>query len=234
MANFVNKLWTSISEAIFPVNCLVCDDKKGWLCPKCLKKIEYINSNSCPFCNKLTRYGQVCPNCKRNHHLNGLIAACYFNEPIKKLIYQYKYRKARDISKLLSRIIIEKITGHKIAEKENTIVVPIPLHPLSKTKRGFNQAQLIAKDVSTKLKLNYQPEIIKRVKLTKTQAKLTREERKENIKDAFSLTNKINLKNKDIILIDDVFTTGATLEEAARTVKKATARQVWGCVVAKR
>lgn len=234
MTGPANKLWTLIKETIFPLNCLICQQPGSWLCSKCQKKIDYINSNSCPFCHKLTKNGQTCPNCKRNHYLDGLISACYFNLVIKKLIYQYKYKEARDINQLLSQIMLKKLSGHQLIKERKFTIAPIPLHPITKAKRGFNQVQLISQNLANKLNLNHQPKLLKRVKLTKTQAKLTRQERERNIRNAFDLDNKIYSIKKDVLLIDDVFTTGSTLEEAAKTIKKTSNRQVWGAVVTKR
>ncbi len=231
----MNKLWTALTQAIYPKACLICQEEGEWLCSKCQKKkIKYLNSNSCPFCGKLNQDGRTCKNCQKEHpYLEGLISTTYLNKDLKKLIYKYKYYQAREISKLLAKLVIKKLEQSQILSTSNVTLAPIPLHPLDRARRGFNQAQLIAKEIAKINKLNYQPRLLVKTTRTKDQTKLTREERKKNIRNAFKLNQKP--KNRLILLVDDVFTTGSTLEEVARTInKEEKKRVVWGVVVARR
>jgi ComF family protein len=234
----LNCLWTALISALYPKSCLICNKEvNDWLCINCRKKLKYLEFNRCPFCAKITKDGATCNNCKTDHYLDGLIASCYLDQNLKKIIYQFKYSQAREIAKILANILAKKIVESNFFDnKQNLMLAPIPLHPLDRARRGFNQSQLIAKQVSKNLNLNYQPSLIKKVRRTKDQTKLTKQEREKNIKEAFKLNKQIKTgKEKTILLIDDVFTTGATLEETAKTIKESCPKQkVWGAVVGKR
>jgi len=230
----MNRLWTAFLESLYPKICLLCQKEGEWLCQECLKdKIKFLRSNNCPYCGKLND-GQVCLSCQKDHpYLNGLIAAAYLDQNLKRVIYKYKYYRARDVSKLLAKLLKNKLIRNENIEKNKLTLAAIPLHPLDRTKRGFNQAELIAKQLAKDKKFNYQPTLLKKIRRTKDQTKLTKEQRKKNIRNVFEINEKPTTKT--IILIDDIFTTGATIEEASRTIKKTYPEtKVWGGVVGRR
>lgn len=116
---------------------------------------------------------------------------------------------------------------------ENSVFIPMPLHKNKKRKRGFNQSEIIAKELSLALNIPLKTNILVKTENTQSQTNLTREERAKNIKNAFQTKNPSEIEGKIIFLVDDVFTTGATMEEAAKTLKKAGASHVWGLAVAR-
>jgi ComF family protein len=222
-------MWINLLESIFPRHCLVCKEEGAWLCPICQKKLKTVKASFCPFCLKLTTDYKTCPSCRKKYHLNGLISIYYFEPTIKRVIYQYKYRRSKDIANFLIKISIEKLK--KSLPQDIDMTIPIPLHILSKSKRGFNQSEIFTKELAKKFNLKYSNKILSKTKLTRTQSKLSREERENNVKGSF---RSRTVNNHNILLVDDVFTTGSTMDEAAKTLKKSGAKQVWGLTIAKR
>ena len=214
-----NSLWTSFYEALFPKYCLSCKKEGSWLCSDCREKIPYLEEQFCPFCLTITRTGRSCSFCQPRHHLTGLLAATHFKPPISNLIHQLKYKGTKELSQLLAKITIKNTISR--IPKGKKIIIPIPLHPKQERKRGFNQAELLGKELSKRLKAEYNPRSLKRTKNTKSQTKLNRKERRENLKDAFEIDRRIELKDRIVLLADDVATTGTTLDEAAKTLKRA-------------
>ena len=127
------------------------------------------------------------------------------------------------------------ITKNKLFQKtgENSVFIPIPLHKTKKRKRGFNQSELIAKELSKSLNIPLKTDILVKTKKTQTQTNLTKEQRAENVKNAFIIKNPQSIEGKTVFLVDDVFTTGSTMKECAKTLKKAGATYVWGIAVAR-
>lgn len=227
-----NNLWTSLYEALFPKYCLSCKREGKWLCSDCQEAISYLRYQFCPFCLTITRTGRPCSICQPRHHLTGLLAATHFKPPISNLIHQLKYKGTKELSQLLTKIMI-KNTRNRIPRGKK-IIIPIPLHPKQGRKRGFNQAELLARELSKRLKIEYSPRILKRIKDTKSQTKLNRRERRENLKDAFEIDKRTELEEYIVLLVDDVATTGTTLNEAAKTLKQTKAKEIWGLVVSRR
>jgi competence protein ComFC len=227
----MNNLWTSFYEALFPKHCFGCRQEGSWLCPNCQKRLSYLKTFSCPFCQTVTNRGELCLNCQSQYSLTGILAACSFQSPTRELIHQLKYQKTKELCQLLTKILI-KGTVKRLPEGRK-IIVPVPLHPNQLRKRGFNQAELLAQELAQRLEITYNPDILKRIKDTKSQTKLNRQERLANLKDAFALNQKMDLRGISILLVDDVSTTGITLDQAAKALRLAQPNQIWGLVVAK-
>lgn len=234
------KLKNIILNTIYPQFCLNCNKEGSVICTDCLSLIEISEYTFCPFCNipqRVSRKGTC--NSHQNKSLNGLFSACEYNQPIlKKLIYNFKYSL---LLKTLSPYLAYLIIAHFVTSKnqqifnsgENTIFVPMPIHKSKKRTRGFNQSELIARDLSSVLNIPTETNILIKTKKTQSQTKLTKEERLQNVKNAFKATNSELINQKIIFLVDDVFTTGSTMKEAARVLKKSGALQVWGITVAR-
>jgi ComF family protein len=251
---------SKIFDLIFPLECLDCGKEGSYLCKECFKKLKINKSQYCLECKALNDYGEFCDNCQPKYNLKGiLIAGNYDDEILSCLIKNLKYKFSFDIAKILSNFLFlflkEKISKTKInlsdIEKflnqerlrklkksplffndlKNTVIIPVPLHKKRENWRGFNQSELIANNISILLKISLLSNL-KRIIHKKPQAKLNEKERKENIKNCFVWEGK-NLNQKNIILIDDVVTTGSTLNECARILKNAGAGEIWGLVLAK-
>lgn len=213
-------------ELLFPKSCLNCAKPGTYLCQDCLSLID-IPENIFLSSKILSAV---------------FIASDYNNFIIKKLIHQFKYQPfAKNLSETLASLIILYFNNFKKPpqfytgpNKQEFLLIPIPLSPNRLKWRGFNQAKEIAKHLSKFLKIPLASNVLIKTKETLNQTDLLKEQRKQNIKNTFVCQNKEIIKNKNIILVDDVFTTGATMEEAAKILKQSGAQKIYGIAVAKR
>lgn len=206
-----------ILNIIFPIECLGCGKEEEWLCGGCFEKIM--------------------PNTRVIHgkNLDKVITLfSYDNEVIKKLIHGLKYRFMEDLALPLGALLSKELKKMEGQIGKPDFIAPIPLHKKRLLERGFNQAELLALKISECFGWPVEKNVIMRSRLTASQVDLDEAGRKENMKDAFSVTDLAKVLNQKIILIDDVFTTGATMEECARVLKNVGAREVLGLALAKR
>jgi len=243
MPNFFSKIKKIFLDALFPIKCLNCQKEGSYLCSDCFSLIEMNNKQYCPFCTpaKIVFDSKTCLGCrKKGKKLNGLFfAAPYQNFIIRKIIYQYKYGSfSKSLAKTLSLIIINHFKlidqkPHFLKDKSNFIFMAVPLSKKKEKWRGFNQAKEIAKELSFYYKIPLIDKVLVKTKDTVSQTELSSKEREENVKNAFRCLNGNTIKDKKIILVDDVFTTGSTMEECAKCLKENGAKEVWGIVVAR-
>jgi ComF family protein len=230
------KIKNFLLDFFFPKFCFGCGREGSYLCPDCQSILEISQYQYC-LCQKPNRLptGGKCPKC-RSKKLDGLYFAIdYQNILIKKLIQGFKYNPfIKELAGTLTSLIIThfQLLDNK-PDFSNSILVPIPLNEKRLRWRGFNQAGEIAQGLAKFLKIPVARNCLTRIKNNHPQVKLAAEERKENIKDIFICQNQKEICGKKIFLVDDVYTTGATMEEAALILKKAGAKEVWGVVVAR-
>jgi len=246
----LEKCYLFALDIIFPVYCLGCGEEGKWICLECLGKIELLKKQACPVCGAESKTGARCFNCRAKTELDGVIAAtAYFGEErkeslAKKAIHVFKYRFVKDLSEPLAETIICQLKNRQIIKLEKTIIfgpdangkiiIPVPLHPKRFKWRGFNQAELLADEISKHFNLPLEKSVLARQKNNIPQVEVKdRRERIENIKDAFICKDNAKVKGKNVILIDDVATTSATLGECAKVLKNSGAKEVWGAVVAR-
>lgn len=243
------KIKKFILDILFPKFCVNCKTEGSYLCPDCFSLIEILDRQYCPFCQIpiVVSDGKTCSRCARTHNLNGLYCVTsYKNLIIKKLIHSFKYKPfVKDISEILAFLIINHlslIAQERLAPQLSmrtlfldSILIPVPLSKKKLKFRGFNPAEEIAKHLSKYLKIPLLNNVLIKTKETLPQMELKKEERMKNIKGAFSCSRFgfEQIKNREILLVDDVFTTGSTMEECAAVLKKAGAKKVWGVVVAR-
>ncbi len=226
-------------KVIFPKKCVGCGKFGDYFCDGCIGRI-YQTDLVCPECERPSIGGATHPLCKRRFSLDGLWSLGIYQPPLKIAIQKLKYRFVSELSETLINLVInywskfspqllEKI---KQSRGEGWVIVPVPLHPKRENWRGFNQSALLGKDLAEKLGLKY-GEYLKRVKETKPQAQLVSFYRKQNIKGAFALDSRPQRLDSNIILIDDVWTTGSTLKECAKVLKGSGASSVWALTLAR-
>lgn len=203
----IKKVINSFLNLLFPSKCLGCGKENEILCPECLKRIDY-------------------PTILKS---NNILAATDYNDELaKKAIWLLKYRGIKQIAEPLAELIKQRTLG-KIKIK-NPVFIPIPLSPKRLRGRGFNQSELIAKYLSDTIITN----VLYKTKETVSQVSIKdREKRLNNLKGSFAVKNAELIKDKNIILIDDVSTTGTTIGEAKKVLKEAGAKRVIGMVVAR-
>jgi ComF family protein len=229
-------------DFLFPKRCLLCQkENKDYLCLQCFKSLKFKNP-TCPSCNKRNNLGEFCLKCKKNFYLQGIWSASDFNDKkIALLIKNFKYKFIKDLAPSLGSFLYfffeNNIIANPVIKKQtkntlnNYILMAVPLSKKRLRWRGFNQSELLAQYFSQKSKIKLSLKLIK-IRNTHPQARLKQEERKNNLKDCFKWEGE-NLKGKNIIIIDDVYASGSTLNEIAKELKKHQAEKIWGLVLAR-
>ncbi len=220
-----NKSKKFFLELFFPQFCLGCQKEGIYLCQDCRAILE------------VSTLHQVF----QTENLNDLYFACnYQNALLQKIIQKFKYPPfVRELSTSLSSLIIDhfQLIDNPPAflqeKKEDFILCPIPLERKKLKWRGFNQAEEIGKEIAQFLKIPLINDALFKIKETAPQVELSEKERKENVLGAFVCQNKEKIKEKKILLVDDVYTTGSTMEEAAKTLRMAGAKEIVGITVAR-
>lgn len=223
-------------DILFPTECLCCESPHEYVCYNCMKNcIEECVNLVCSLCREKSLLGSTHPKCKTTYNIDGIFAGSNFsNSLVKILIKRLKYKNAKKLAPYLAQLICMRLKENflNFTDSTNLYITPIPLHIKRKKARGYNQSQLLAQEISKQLNLPYL-ETLKRRKNTKDQTKLSKEQRYKNVENAFSLLPSVGVKNKNFFLIDDVYTTGSTLKEAAKALKRNGANLVWGIAMAK-
>lgn len=230
------KIKKFILDLFFPKSCFLCQKEGSYLCEDCLSTLDILENSFC-LCEEPKRLPEAgkCRSCQ-NRKLNGLyFSASYQNNLIKNLIHQFKYEPyIKELATPLSSLIITHfLSTQKSFNPENFVLVPVPLTKKKLKQRGFNQAEEIAKELSKNFKIPLIKNCLFKIKETLPQIELAAEARKENLKGAFLVKDEEYVKGKKILLVDDVYTTGSTMEECTKVLRGAGTKEVWGVVVAR-
>lgn len=206
----------TILNFLFPQKCIGCGKENEILCRECLKRIDY-------------------PTLIKS---NNIFAATDYNDEIaKKAIWLLKYRKAKHLAEPLAELIYQRFFKDRPlfpAKVGPWLIIPIPLSKNRFRERGYNQAELIAKYLAEKISAPMLNNILVKIKETPSQVSIKdRKERLENLNGAFAIKDAEKIKDKNIILIDDVSTTGATIREAQKALKTAGAKKIIALVAAR-
>jgi len=243
-------MWERLWEVLFPRTCVGCRRAGKFICDICIGKagrVELI----CPVCAKRAIGGAVHPRCKTRYSLDGLVTIFRYEGVVRRAIsqikFRFKYAIAEELVAILNRFMI---TEHDLKLYEfldfltsKPTIVPVPVHWLRENWRGFNQSEIISLSLSKSLRLRSSNLLIRK-RWTGQQVGKSKEKRLENIKAAFSLNSKFTQQNSEefsgaskipesILLVDDVWTTGATMRECAGVLKRAGVKEVWGITLAR-
>jgi len=216
-------------DAVFPHKC-VCGKWGVLLCEECRSQIRVDVTGICPVCKRISDFGRTCPACRHKSDLTGVMILGPHKGILKDMIWKYKYKFITDMATPLSELVCGRF-GNFLREKRFLVT----FSPSSKDRlnwRGFNQAQLLADSVANSLQLNCENLLYKENNVI-TQVGHSRRERLANIKGKIKYIGKEEICNKKVLVIDDVYTTGATLEECAKVLRKAGFREVWGLVLSR-
>jgi ComF family protein len=168
-----------------------------------------------------------CAECKeRNFYFDAVRSLTPYQGVIRDCIMQLKYKKKTGLVKILGRALVDFLKELPYDIKGYDFLVPVPLHKRRLRERGFNQAELLAKEIGRYFKIPVLSNNLKRIINTDFQSKLARKERLKNVKDAFVVKDPICFEDKRIILIDDVFTTGSTVNECSKALKEARTKEI--------
>lgn len=232
----LKEILSGLRRLVYPPNCLICQNSLPTpespllLCSPCQETLE---DNRPPFCLRCSRWlGEdwtrpLCPECRRkNPQFDFAWCACLYNEPLKTLIHRFKYGQKT----LLRHVFLERmqrfVQNYRFDIEQFDLVMPIPLSPTRMRERGYNQAQLLAEGLARQFALALSLHHLVRIRHTKNQALLSQKERWTNIRGAFKIKHSEAVKNKSVLLVDDLLTTGATASEAAGVLKEAGAKTV--------
>jgi len=209
-----------ILDIFFPSFCVSCKKEGSFLCDSCEEKIFIFKRPShLPEKSKIKKF---------------YCATEYKQKTLEKLIHNFKYRFIKEAKNDISKILIKHLELSEFKPNKNQILIPVPLHKKRLKWRGFNQSEILAKEIGSYFDIPVTTNILFREKYTEPQiSKQNRKERIKNIKNVFSCKNLNSIKNKEIILVDDVITTGSTLKECAKTLSKNNANDILAIVVAK-
>ncbi len=217
-----------VLDTLFPISCLGCSTEGNYLCGVCQSKLTLNTEQVCIVCKKPSLAGLTHPKCQSPHTADQLICVYDYNdEIISKLIIRGKYYFIPDIFKLFGEVIAPKLQKEfpALFNSEQAALTPVPLHKWRERWRGFNQAEVLCESLAEKLDIQATNLLI-RQKFTRTQKDLEKSERQKNTANAFCLLPETVVKNKTVILVDDVATTGSTLLEAAKVLKRNGAAKV--------
>ena len=220
---------------LFPKRCPICDEiiESGKLiCDKCIRIPRRVTGERCFMCSKHldSPYAEYCPDCEKHkkNFLRGI--ALYEYDSVKDSINSFKNNARPEYAEFYADQIVRYLSDI-IKTFDADVLVPIPLHPAKFKKRGYNQSELLANELSKRLSIPVETHLLERTKKTKDQKKLSGNQRLKNTVGAFHMPQN-GVKYKKIILVDDVYTTGATLDEASRTLISGGLKDIYFITVA--
>ena len=236
-----------IAVVLLPSNCRICERPLVRLarvpvCNSCIDSLEPARVKACSICGEVLDLASreaepICPPCRRAHpEFDFAVSFGAYDGALRKLIHLLKYEQLRPAANILGAKLAEAIAGCSYEGSEPVLLIPVPLHRIKRRLRGFNQSELIAHSAARDLdraQFSIHNGIVRRVRPTVSQTGLTRHQRRENIRGAFVVTKPAQLRDRTVVLIDDVYTTGTTLNECARVLRRAGARQVVVATVAR-
>ncbi len=232
----MKRLFDYLMDLIFPVECLGCRREGDWLCRDCIGRVEVIDEFFCPSCLQKTPVGSPHKGCPSD--IDGLFVCCWEKGVVKEIVYGLKYDNLTELASVSTDFMVKKIENSplllSVLMRDNFIFLPVPLHKKREWERGYNQSYLLADKIADYVGGHVEKIAVVRKVYTKSQTKLTKEKRIENIKDAFEVIVPELLEGKDIIIVDDVITTGATLKSLSFTIRKAVPSvRIYGLVFAR-
>jgi ComF family protein len=237
------KTWLDAAVSFFyPEVCQYCSEESansadGFIGSNCRLKLKPIEAPFCercglPFPGAITTSFE-CSNCRGLElQFSKARSAVLADGMIRDLIHRYKYNRDLWLEPFLAGLLISRAVPELLREKWD-LIVPVPLHRLKQTEREFNQAERLARRLSEVSGIPLETRILKRIQPTRTQTRLTRRERVENVRKAFALSPAAGLNGRRIVLIDDVFTTGATTSSCAKALLDGGAGEVCVWTVAR-
>ncbi len=235
MPSSLTKIWGWALDILFPPLCALCEktmqknERADGICASCIASLPIKTAFTCPKCRaRLAENKKVC-----HKDMPFYLAAAlpYGDERVKKLIWRLKYEKNTYAARALSRLMREHLDTAGVSPS-HAVFIPIPLHKSRERERGFNQSELIGSFVANAFQLPFERKALVRIKNTAAQAETkNRHERTQNMTGVFYAREEY-VRDKNVFLVDDVYTSGATMEEAVRTLKKAGAKHVVALVAA--
>lgn len=229
-------VFKNILDTLFPIRCLGCKEEGTWACRSCCNRIPIKVEDTCLVCKILSQRGKTCFDCRKSCTLGGVFSFLdYDHFMVKQLLKVSKYGYVQDAMQPL----IQTVESHFLSKLElldidprALVFVPVPLHPRRLRDRGFNQAELIARRFAEISGGKFSPAIARRHNRP-PQASLDEFDRGRNIRHNIWCADPEAIQGKFVCIVDDVTTTGSTLDECGRALRAVSAAEVWGIVLAK-
>ena len=218
-------------DFLFPKSCLGCGREGQFICYKCHRSLPRVIPPVCPRCGKSQAGDAVCPSCVTwKSHIDGIRSPFRFEGVMRQAVHELKYRNLRALAAPLAGLMSDYLTSQQVP---GDLLIPVPLHPKRLRERGYNQSELLAREMGKLVSLPVARDTVIRTRGTPPQARtLSLEDRRRNVAGAFSCRGDA-LRDTRVVLIDDVATSAATLDACAGAIKAAGAASVWGLTLAR-
>jgi ComF family protein len=242
-SSFSFKRWFDAALSFFyPEVCQICGEeralpKEGFVGENCRGEVKLIERPYCercglPFAGEITSIFE-CSNCRDLElHFSRARAAASAEGVLLDVIHRYKYNRALWFEPFLAELLLRE-AAPQLQQESWDMIVPVPLHRVKRREREFNQAERLARRLSDATQIPLQCDVLQRVQPTRTQTRLTRRERQENVRKAFAMCRGTRLNGERVVLVDDVFTTGATTSACAKVLREGGASEVCVWAVAR-
>ena len=228
-------LFSQLVDLIFPPRCVICKNiNQKTICDDCLRKVVYLKSPICRICGKpRDKYfvGDMCEDCKRGN-VPFIVArsVVLYDGVMKDAIHKFKFCGKKGLSGALGRILVSYLATGDIPIGEIDLIIPVPLSSKRERQRGYNQSRLLVEEISRVYSKKIDDTSLVKAKDVAPQFELSRKERLTNVKGAFS---SAPLTGMNVLLIDDIYTTGATVREASKALKASGAKNVYVLTLAR-
>ncbi|MDR2678947.1 MAG: ComF family protein [Zoogloeaceae bacterium] len=220
-------------DALLPSACLLCGAACGAepVCADCRAELPALPPHHCPICLEATPYGERCGACLAHPlHFSELIALYAYAFPLDRLVLALKYEARFALARWWAEML-----ATRLAANATDAILPVPLHPERLAERGYNQAEILARPLARALRLPLLADVLEKSRATPQQSASDREARRKNLRNAFTLRPQAlpHIRGKRLLLVDDVLTTGATLDEIARLLLRHGAAEIRAATVAR-
>jgi len=223
-------------DTFFPRLCLCCNKKisDGYLCLNCQEKITFLQPPLCRYCSALVviENGNICKKCfGKTYPYDRILSLTAYREPMPSLIHLFKYKNYDFIGEFLSSLMIRQLRKIRFNPFGYDFIIPVPMHKNKLKMRGYNQSEILAKLLSNYFKIPFKNDIIADIRTRTSQTKFSGTNRWQNVEGVFEV--KKNIRRKRLILIDDIFTTGATVKSCCQELRKNGANTITVITLAK-
>ncbi|HEC65724.1 MAG TPA: ComF family protein [bacterium] len=235
MNTIIKSIKISILDLLFPKLCFRCGEVGRYVCNLCEKsQLRPKETQSCHVCKKEVFGNRLIHGyCRELTWLNGVVVGFEYNKFVEKLLLEFKYEGVFELKHILSKYLTHSIRSFYLLNKAGFVITTVPLHKRKKRKRGYDHLELLANLISKKGGVEYKALLEKKIR-TKAQVGLKRDDRLGNIIGSFRIKNEeFRMRNARVVLLDDIMTTGSTLEECAKTLKAVGVKEVYGVVISR-
>ncbi len=227
------KLFEKFLDVLYPndISCIICgddifNDNLYCVCEKCKTNLPFIKGKVCKRCGlPINSMANYCDRCQRHQHsFDRAVATFYYRDEIARCIKELKFENCRYFAKHLAKFMADTYIENNF---DCDVIVPVPMHINRLKERGFNHSELLAYHLSEFVQIPLDTQSLVKCVNTKTQVKLNYEQRQKNLINSFKVVNRKAIKGKNVLVVDDVFTTGSTMDNCAKALKSAGANKIF-------